>query len=168
MHNVIRTFIKRLILILVLFLFLQSCTGTVDFSKPLYDSPPLKMIDPMPLELSPKLINLVETAETSKFSYKVLAGKAFKSCFRYSYKPKGQLDLIDSQMSTNTGESISLGSNFICDYTITVSLKTAKRKETITAHGNGTSGLKLSHAAQYAVENAVLDLYKKVEAIMSE
>jgi hypothetical protein len=69
-------------------------------------------------------------------------------------------------MSTNTGESISLESNFICDYTITVYLKTAKRKESITAHGNGTSGLKLSHAAQYAVENAVLDLYKKVEAIM--
>lgn len=168
MHNLIRTSINKLIVIFILYLFLQGCTGTVDFSKPLYDSPPLKMIDPMPLELSPKLVNLVETAETPKYNYKILAGNAFKSCFRYSYKPKGQLDLIDSQMSTKTGESLSLRSNFICDYTVTVSLKTANRKETITAHGNGTSGLKLSHAAQYAVENAVLDLYKKVEAIMDE
>ncbi len=168
MYNLIHSFVYRLILITLLLLFLQNCSGTVYFSKPLDNSPPLTMIDPLPVELSPKLINLVETAETSRFRYKVLVGNAFKSCFRYSYKPKGQLDLIDSQMSTATSDKLSLGSNFICDYTITVSLKTAKRKESITAYGNGTSGLKLSHAAQYAVENAVLDLYKKVEAIMSE
>ena len=75
MYNLIHSSVYRLILITLLLLFLQNCSGTVYFSKPLDNSPPLTMIDPLPVELSPKLINLVETAETSRFRYKVLVGK---------------------------------------------------------------------------------------------
>ncbi|MGD2272349.1 MAG: hypothetical protein PVI06_18250 [Desulfobacterales bacterium] len=168
MHNLRRCIAGRTVLLMLVFLFLQNCTGTVDFSMPLENSPPLEMIDPLPVELSPRLINLVETSETSRYRHELLVGNAIKSCFRYTYKPKGKLDLVDSQMSTTTSDTLSLKSNFACEYTLTVSLTTAGGKETVTAHGKAFSGLKPSEAAQYAVEYAVLDLYKKIESLLSE
>ena len=147
-------------------LILTGCTYTVNFTKPLQESPPIYNAEPISVCLSDKLKNLTEKTSSWGESATLYVGKALQLVFKDDKSSNIHLELINNQLSLSSKEGLLLA-KWDCTYLLSISLDNNGTKTVIYAQGIGSTMRGPTTSAQYAIENTVYDLYKQIKFHLS-
>lgn len=146
-------------------IFLCGCTKRIDFKT--FSSHEIYKVKPLNVSLDEKLSNLVE--ETQWIDVATLEVHGLLSrVFNGTSESKYGLIYVDSSISTNGSDVMLIGTRFDTRYNLAVNLidKSANRKKYFDVFGKGTSYSGPITSSPAAVEDAVLKLYRRIEATL--
>ncbi len=119
------------------------------------------------VRLSTQLATLENDVSDFGFKFRAQSGKVFRQVFTGGEDAPAMLDLVNVNISKSSSDLMILATKTQIVFQVSVSLRAADgQKHVLSSTGVGSTAWSIDRAMREAMEKAVLDLGKQVEAIL--